>query len=134
MIECDQRDFAFFGFYLDGLMSRLFGLFEPDAFRRLDDLGHVRVEPPSDYDVDARLLFHLRADTNERQSLRFLLIAKVGTQHFPVNNPSFVSLAEIIEESDPLFAWDLFAKDGAPPAGSSSYFQRCGCMKKSELV
>src|SRR5437773_7686491 len=111
--EGDERYLAIFGFDLDRLMPDFFGLFKPDAFRRFDDLAHVRVESTPDHDVDAGLVtFHVRGDADKRQSLGFFLIAYVGTQHLPGNDPSFVLLAEVVEESDPLFAWDLSAKHG----------------------
>ena len=90
-------------------MSWLVGLFKPDVFRRFDDLSHVRIGSTADYDVNARLTTFVGADPDQRQSVGFLLIADIAPKHLPVNDPSLVFFAEIIEKPDPLFTRNFLA-------------------------
>ncbi len=71
-----ERHRAVGGFDFDRLVSRLFGLFKPNALRRVDDLGHVGIGSAPDHDVNAGLAtFGVCADADQRQSGGFLLIA-----------------------------------------------------------
>ena len=61
-----ERHRAVGGFDFDRLVSRLFGLFKPNALRRVDDLGHVGVESAADCDVNAGLGAFVGANADKR--------------------------------------------------------------------
>src|SRR5262245_26418971 len=116
VVEVQKRLYSIFGFNLYRLVSRYSRLLNPDAFGRIDEARQVGVGSAADDDLDPVLAsFHIGADAYQRQLVGFLLIADVGADNFQSDNPSFVVLAEVVEELDPLFAWNLSRLHVLPP-------------------
>src|SRR5205085_7720 len=72
------------------------------------------------------------SDAYERQLVRFLLRADVSAQHFHGRQPTFVLLAERLEESVPLLAWNLSRRHNR--SLSFTYMRRASELRQRIVI